>query len=159
MKTIVSLLTRIFDTIARVETAAPLLLRLAVGIVFVGTGWGKLHNLDGVTDFFRSLGIPAPELQAPFIAGLEFVGGLALVVGLATRPFAALLSSTMVVAIATAKWAEVEGLQGFLTLEETHYLVMFVALVAFGAGKVSVDAVLRRAFAPATAPAAAAARS
>lgn len=158
MKTIVSLLTRVLDAVARVETAAPLLLRLAVGIVFIGTGWGKLHNLEGVTEFFRTLGIPAPELQAPFIAGLELVGGLALVVGLATRPFAALLSGTMVVAIATAKWAEVDGLQGVLTLEETHYLVMFLALVAMGAGKVSVDAVLRRVFAPATGPAAADAR-
>ena len=54
------------------QTAA----RMALGWVFVQSGWGKLHNLPRVVEYFSSLGIPAPQLQAPFVAGVELVGGL-----------------------------------------------------------------------------------
>ena len=56
-----------------------------MGLVFVTTGWGKLQNLDRVIEFFRSLGIPAPEYQAPFVAATELACGLLLVLGLGTR--------------------------------------------------------------------------
>src|SRR5437016_1652181 len=45
---------------------APLLARVTVGWVFVTTGWGKLHNLQKIIDYFTELGIPYPQLQAPF---------------------------------------------------------------------------------------------
>jgi hypothetical protein len=44
--------------------AGPMLARLTVGLVFIGTGWGKLHNLPDVTEFFASLHIPAPGFNA-----------------------------------------------------------------------------------------------
>ena len=46
------------------QWSGPLLVRLTVGLVFVMTGWGKLHSLDNVTEFFQSLGIPAPGFHA-----------------------------------------------------------------------------------------------
>lgn len=125
---------------------ALLLIRLVVGGVFLFSGWGKLHGLEGVTNYFRELGIPYPELQAPFVAGVEFVGGLLVLVGLGTRLIVAPLSVTMVVAIITAKWADVEGLADFAGLSEVDYLVMFFALFTFGAGALSLDAVLARVF-------------
>ena len=62
-----------------------LAVRIYWGWQFMQTGWGKLHRLDKVTQFFTSLGIPAPGLNAGFISSLELVGGLLLAVGLASQ--------------------------------------------------------------------------
>lgn len=123
-------------------SAALLLVRLSVGVVFVKTGWGKLQHLPDVIEFFRSLGIPAPELQAPFVSGLEFVGGLLLIVGLGARLISLPLIGTMVVAIITAKWADLESASEVLGLIEWHYLVFFALIVLLGPGKASVDQLL-----------------
>ena len=63
---------------------APLAARITVGWVFMGTGWTKLHILPRIVENFRGLGIPAPEILAPFVSGVEFFGGLLLFVGLLT---------------------------------------------------------------------------
>jgi len=122
----------------------PLLARLVLAAIFVQSGWGKLHNLPQVVDFFKSLGIPAPALQAPFVAGVEFVGGLLLIVGLLTRLSAFLLAGTMVVAILTAKLSDVHSIGGFANLPEVSFLILLLWLVWEGAGKVSLDAWLAR---------------
>jgi len=121
------------------EWLGPLLARITLGVVFAQAGWGKLNNLTQVTGFFTELGIPAAHIQAPFVAGLEFVGGLMVLLGLCTRFISIPLAFTMVVAIATAKRAEVSGVTDLLGLSEFAYLVMFVWLVVAGAGKISVD--------------------
>ncbi len=86
--------------------------RLALGWVFVQSGWGKLHNLPQVVDYFTSLGIPAPHLQAPFVAGVELVGGPSLLGGLFTRVVSVPLAMTMVVALLTAKRADIAQRRG-----------------------------------------------
>lgn len=132
----------------RLKPLALLLVRGVVGTVFFGSGKGKLEHLDGVIEFFRSLGIPAPELQAPFVAGLEMVGGVLIIFGVGTRAIVAPLAVTMFVAIATAKWADVEGFRSLMGLQEVDYLVMFAVLFVLGPGKLSVDALLRKKFGP-----------
>src|SRR4051812_37399468 len=87
------------------QSTALLLVRISVGVVFAMTGWGKLHHLEDIIEFFRSLGIPYPELQAPLVAGLELVGGSLLVVGFCSRLVSVPLIGTMVVAMVTAKAA------------------------------------------------------
>jgi putative oxidoreductase len=124
------------------ESAAMLLIRLSAGIVFAMSGWGKLHNLDAITDFFRELGIPAPELQAPFVSGLELVGGVLLILGLGSRLIAFPLIGTMVVAMLTAKKADVETWSDVLGFIEWHYLVFFAAVALIGPGKLSLDHLL-----------------
>src|SRR5262245_41550591 len=80
----------------------PTAARVTVGWVFLESGWGKLHNLEKVVQFFTDLGIPAAQLQAPLVASTELLGGGLLLLGLGTR-FAALpLVGVMVVALATA---------------------------------------------------------
>jgi putative oxidoreductase len=123
----------------------PLAARVAVGLVFVTAGWGKLHNLTHVVEFFRSLGIPAPELQAPFVASVELAGGLLLVLGLGTRFVAVPLACTMIVAIATALWPDLEGAIDLLGKSELVYIVIFAWLAIAGAGAVSLDALVARA--------------
>ncbi len=123
----------------RVDWLPPLLIRLVLGVTFLLTGWGKLHNLDDVIKFFDSLGIPAAHLQAPFVASVEFVGGILLLGGLGTRVVATFLTAVMAVAIYTAIWPKAEGFTDVLGSIESIYLVSLVYLAVHGAGAVSVD--------------------
>ncbi len=122
--------------------------RLALGWVFMQSGWGKLHNLENVIGYFDSLGIPAPHLQAPFVAGVEFVGGLLILGGLFTRFFSVPLAIAMVVALLTAKREEIATAGDLYGTVEFLYLVGFGYLAAFGAGFLSLDGILVRRFAP-----------
>jgi len=125
---------------------APLFARLTVGWVFLWSGWGKLNNLQQVTDNFIGWGIPFPHLLTPFVSGVEFFGGLFLLLGLLTRLSAGALGVTMIVAIRSAKWADVDSLETLLGFEEFEYLALFLWLAIAGAGSVSVDHWLERWF-------------
>ncbi len=134
--------------------APPLLARVILGLVFIPSGWAKLHDLPTFVDFFTQLGIPFPALQAPFVATVELVCGTLVLVGLAARPAAAMLVCTMTVAILTAVWPAADGVLDFVTKPEPLYLTMLAYLVVHGAGAVALDAVVwRRLVDPATAPA------
>lgn len=135
---------RALAALRRLAWLPPLLARVSVGLVFVTAGWGKLHNLEGVIEFFRSLGIPAPELQAPFVAATELTCGLLLVLGLGTRVAALPLVVTMLVAIRTALWPELEGAIDLLGREEYLFIVLLAWLAIAGAGAISLDAVAAR---------------
>jgi len=127
------------------QTAA----RVALGWVFVQSGWGKLHDLPRVVEYFGSLGIPAPHLQAPFVAGVELVGGLFLLGGLFTRIISIPLAMTMVVALLTAKRGDIASASDLYGSVEFLYLLGFGFLAAFGAGLLSLDEILVRRFASA----------
>ena len=125
----------------------PAAARLALGFVFVTSGWGKLHRLPQVVDYFASLGIPAPQLQAPFVATVELVGGALLLAGLFTRVASVPLAGTMVVALLTAKRGDIAGASDLFGTIELAYLLLLGMLSAFGAGTLSLDALLVRRFA------------
>jgi putative oxidoreductase len=139
-----SLRDRGLRIIDRVSAVAPLLIRLTVGLVFISTGWDKLHSLPDVAAFFQTLNIPFPALNAAVVASTEFFGGLLVLVGLGTRMVALPMAFTMVVAILTAKWEAVDGLATLAGFVETSYLVMFLVLVIIGPGTISVDGALAR---------------
>lgn len=124
--------------------AGPLIARIIVGYVFMLTGWNKLQNLDRVTEYFTSLGIPAPHILTPFVSGLECFGGLFLMLGVLTRISAGGLAITMIIAIITAKWAEVDSLHTLLGFEETLFLAIFTWLAICGAGKASFDYMIEK---------------
>src|SRR4051794_7451575 len=100
MKIAVQVRSLVRQMASRIEWFPPLLGRLSVGAVFLEAGWGKLHNIPKVVEFFTSLGIPAPQLQAPFVAMNEFVCGGLLILGLFTRLATIPIAASMVVAIA-----------------------------------------------------------
>jgi len=119
--------------------AAPLAARIVVGWVFLWSGWTKLNALPRMIENFREWGIPAPELFTPLASGVEFVGGILLLIGLLTRFAAVPMMIVMVVAIISAKWADVDSLETFLGFDEVAYFVMFAWLAIAGPGPVSLD--------------------
>jgi len=79
---------------------APLLLRLALGAVFIVHGSQKLFGgIAGTTAFFGSAGIPLAALFAWVVALVEFLGGITLVLGVLTRYASLLLAINMLVAL------------------------------------------------------------
>ena len=141
------------------KPVAPLLTRVVIGHAFVQTGLGKWQSFPDVVEFFANLGLPAPAANAAFIATLEVVGGAALLLGLGTHLFASLLSATMVVALLTADRAGFVGAltgsgeQALIDVLPVMFLVPLTWLVAFGAGPLSLDHLVRKLFrAPVASP-------
>ncbi len=129
---------------------SPLLLvmRLWWGWSFFLTGKGKLMNHSGTTDFFQSLGIPMPGFNAWVAGGVECVGGLCLLVGLASRLWAIPLSITMIVAYLTADYMALNSIfsdpDKFTTAAPFLFLLTSLIILAFGPGAFSVDHLLER---------------
>lgn len=128
--------------------AAPLAVRITVGWVFLWSGWSKLQILPRMVENFRGWGIPFPEIVTPFVSGVEFVGGIMLLLGLLTRFAAVPMMIVMLVAIVSAKWSDVDSLETLLGFEEVSYFAMFAWLGIAGPGPVSLDHLVLRAFRP-----------
>jgi putative oxidoreductase len=127
-----------------------LAVRLYWGWQFAQTGWGKLNDINKVINFFTNLGIPAPALNAWFVSGLEFIGGIMLIVGLGSRLIAVPLVIDMIIAYVAAD-REALG-QIFSDPDKFYaaapYTFLFASLIVliFGPGKLSVDAILKGRF-------------
>jgi putative oxidoreductase len=143
-------LTNLYGLLIRVANSlqSPFLLfvRLYWGWQFAQTGWGKLGDINKVINFFTSLGIPAPALNAWFVSGLELVGGILLILGLGSRLIALPLAIDMIVAYITA---DREALSKFLSDPDKFtaaapYTFLFASLMVliFGPGRFSLDAML-----------------
>jgi len=122
-------------------TTARTLLRIVAGFLFAAHGWQKFSQftIAGTQGAFAQMGVPAADLVAPVVATLELAGGIALVLGLFTRPLALLLALDMVGALvlvhATAGvFVDAGGFELVLILAAS---ALAVALV--GPGRVSVD--------------------
>lgn len=124
--------------------AGPLATRIVVGYVFMLTGLGKLQNLPQMIQNFTDWGIPYPEILTPFVSGVECFGGIALMLGLFTRVAGGMLAVVMLVAIKSAKWADVDSVETLFGFEEASYFVIFFWLAIAGAGKVSLDYLLSK---------------
>lgn len=133
---------------AALESPFLLLVRVYWGWQFAQTGWGKLHHLAHVTQFFSSLGIPLPGFNAAFVSGLEFVGGILLIVGLGTRFVGLLLAVDMLVAYLAT---DLSALASILSDPDKFYndaaytfLIASLIVMIFGAGRFSLDYLIWR---------------
>lgn len=135
---------RALSALERARPFALLAGRLAVGLLFVSTGWGKVHDIPKVTSFFASLHIPAPGFNAVLVGYSELLCGAALVVGLLTRLATIPLIVSMVVAILTAKLGDLHGLFDLVGFDEFTYLVVLVMIAVLGPGTISVDHLLAK---------------
>lgn len=125
-----------------------LLVRLFWGWQFAEAGWGKLHNLAHVADFFTSLGLPAPAQTALFVASVEFVGGILLALGVGSR----MVSLVLFINMTVAYWmADRDAFLGVLSAPDKFYAAdpftfWFAALLilVFGPGLFAVDTLIAR---------------
>jgi putative oxidoreductase len=113
--------------------------RVVTGVLFVTFSLGKFVDHAKETADFEHYGIPAPEVTTYLVGTLELVCGTLLVVGLLTRPAAALLAANMVGAIATA--GRVDGGSFHLGVAPT-LLVAMLFLVWAGPGALALDRML-----------------
>jgi putative oxidoreductase len=137
-----------FDALKQWEWVGILLARLAVGLLFLLSGWGKLFRSDRRETMRQTLqeaGVPFPRFNAVLVAAVEFVGGFLLVVGALTPLACLMLIGVMVVAIVTTRirtikaTSPIDWLAEFLYLPEVLYLVILVWLLFSGPGWLSVD--------------------
>jgi putative oxidoreductase len=126
----------------RAEFVAPLLARVTLGVLFMSTGWGKVHSLDKVAAFFTELGIPAPGLQAAVVSWTELVGGALILMGVGSRLAAVPLAISMAVALLTAKASDIHGLGDLFGTVEFTYLVLLVWIALSGPGPIALDRLL-----------------
>jgi putative oxidoreductase len=121
-----------------------LLVRAYWGWQFIQTGWGKLSDIHKVTQFFTTLGIPAPGLNAYFVSTLEFAGGFLLLIGLASRPIALLLTIDMLVAFFLGDREALLSIfsdpDKFYAAAPYTFLFACLLILIFGPGKWSIDA-------------------
>src|SRR5258708_6995781 len=122
--------------------------RLYWGRQFAQTGWGKMHNIAKITGFFTSLNIPFPAFNAHFVSGLEFFGGVLLIVGLASRFTGFLLAANMLVAYWTADHDALVSILSdpgkFYVADPYTFLFASLMVLIFGAGIFSLDALTVR---------------
>lgn len=133
------------ERLSRWQSWGITVLRVVIGVVFLAHGGQKLFiwGFGGVAAFMGKIGVPAPMLAAVVVTLVEFLGGLALVLGLYAQWAAALLGVDMLVAILTVHlrggFFLPNGFEFALTL-----LAANTALVLLGSGEASVDKLLAK---------------
>jgi putative oxidoreductase len=142
---------RLHTLLSTQSSFAPLALRLPVGVILIAHGAQKLfgwfggYGLEGTGQWMASIGLEPGVLMALMAGSAEFFGGVLLLIGLLTRPAAAVTSITMLVAIVTVHWDN--GL--FLSNNGYEFglalLAAAVSLLFSGAGNLSVDKKLSQA--------------
>jgi uncharacterized membrane protein YphA (DoxX/SURF4 family) len=97
------------------------IIRFVAGFIFVIEGWQKFQNITGTANFMVHLGLPA--FMATFIATLELLGGVALVLGIFTRIFGVIFGIEMLFVVYLTGWSRGLG---------SHNLELILAAVSFG---------------------------
>jgi putative oxidoreductase len=127
-----------------------LFVRLYWGYQLIQSGWGKLHHLDKVTEFFTSLNLPMPAQTAVAISCLEFFGGIFLAIGLLSRLTSLALTINLIVAYITADHEALNSIfsdpDKFYAAAPYTFLVASLIVLLFGPGKFAVDTLLSRWF-------------
>lgn len=122
------------------SSAVVLVGRILLSIIFILAGFAKFGGLGGTAGYFGSMGLPMPMVTAVVVALVELVGGLAILVGLFTRPASYLLAAFC---LATAFVAHFDFSDQMQMINFQKNLAMaggFLVLAAFGPGALSVDA-------------------
>ncbi|UKA58733.1 DoxX family protein [Arthrobacter sp. FW306-2-2C-D06B] len=117
-------------------------LRVIVGFIFAAHGWQKFteFTIAGTQAAFGKMGVPAADVVAPIVATIELAGGIALIAGVLTRVFGALLALDMLGALFL-----VHAPAGLFAENGGYELVLALAAAAAavaltGAGRISIDA-------------------
>jgi len=131
------------------EQYAILLVRVSIGLFFAISGANKLFVAGGTKPVYDTLveaKIPFPRQTAYFVAGVEFVGGSLVTMGLLSSPASGALLIDMIVATVTSAistlpkgLSPLSWLDDFLYLPEVLYVLFFIWMICSGPGRFSVD--------------------
>ncbi len=128
-------MNNLFDS---VKPYTDLVGRVLIATLFVLAGWGKVSAYAGTQAYMQHAGVPGGLL--PLVILLELGGGLAIVIGLYTRPVALLLAGFSIIAGALFHGGSADQMQQIMLLKDIGLAGGFLFLVANGAGRLSVDA-------------------
>src|SRR6267143_3661343 len=139
---------RFFAAVDYLHSPFLLAVRLYWGWQLVQSGWGKLHHLDKVTDYFTSLNLPMPAQMAVIISCVELFGGIFLALGLLSRLTALVLTVNLIAAYITgdreALFSIFSDPDKFYAAAPYTFLIASLIVLMFGAGKFSLDALFNR---------------
>lgn len=125
-----------------------LAIRLFWGWSFLWTGWGKILSIGKTASHFATLSIPFPELAAHLVGWVEFLGGIFLLAGFASRMASSILAIVMIVALLTAHneavWTMFTNQGKFISQTPVTYLMTVLTVFCFGPGMFSLDALFKR---------------
>jgi putative oxidoreductase len=148
MKRWIAMYFEVTGIFSRLQSQFLLAVRLYWGWQLIQTGWGKLHNIARITGFFASLNIPFPAFNAHFIAGLEFFGGILLILGLGSRLIGVLMAGNMLVAYWTADHEALVSIFSdpgkFYVADPFTFLFASLIVLIFGAGYLSLDHIIAK---------------
>jgi len=138
---------RFFQLVSYLQSPCLFFIRIYWGWQLAESGWGKLHNLPRVADFFTSLNLPFPSQTALAISCVEFFGGIFLALGILSRTTALVLTVNMFMAYVTADREALLSIfsdpDKFYAAAPYTFLVASVVILLFGPGKIALDGVLR----------------
>jgi putative oxidoreductase len=139
---------KFFHLVSLAQSPFLLLVRLYWGWQLAQSGWGKLHNLGQVADYFTTLNLPFPARMALFIACVEFFGGILFALGLLSRMTALVLTINMIAAFVLgdhdALVSVISDPDKFMAAAPYTFLFASLLVLIFGPGKLCVDTLLRR---------------
>ena len=129
----------VIESLAKMRDIPLLSARLILAYGFYGPAMMKLNDVHAVAEWFNSMGMFLPSLNAYLATSAEILGVILLTLGLGTRLITFPLMITMLVAIKTVHWENGfnAGDNGFEI--PLYYLIMLFMLMIFGAGKISLD--------------------
>ncbi len=135
---------KIISYLEKLKDFPPLLFRIILAYGFYGPATMKLKNFGGIVEWFTSMGLPLPKLNAFLATGTETAGFVLIFLGLATRIISIPLMVVMIVAITTVHLGNgfEAGNNGFEI--PVYYMLMLFSLLITGPGKYSLDALITK---------------
>ncbi len=136
------MLEKCYNKFNKLNDLPLLFIRLILAYGFFNPAMMKLKNINSIAEWFGSIGIPFPTLNAYLATGTEVLGVILLTLGLFTRLISIPLIITMIVAIVTVHLESgfEAGNNGFEI--PLYYIIMLFTLVVYGSGKISLDHLL-----------------
>ncbi len=148
MKTLIQWYSRFSMGASYLHSPFLLTVRLYWGWQFAQNGWGKMHSIHKIAGYFASLNIPFPSANAHFVSGLEFAGGILLILGLGSRCISLLLAADMLVAYWTAEHEALTAIFSdpgkFYVADPFTFLFASLLILIFGAGLFSLDTLVAK---------------
>jgi putative oxidoreductase len=132
-----------FGLVSYLQSPFLLIVRLYWGWQLAQSGWGKLHHLSNVGEYFATLGLPMPAQMAVLIACVEFFGGIFLALGLGSRMTGLVLTVNLTMAYVIgdreAMLSFFSDPDKFIAAAPFAFLIVSLIVLIFGAGKISAD--------------------